>query len=69
LKNYIKEQNLKWLNVSDLYNNTNFRNFYDIFSTPVIYLLDAEKRILAKRLDTEKVRDFIQHHSKEKKSD
>ena len=68
-KNYIKEQNLKWLNVSDLYNNTNFRNFYDIFSTPVIYLLDAEKRILAKRLDTEKVRDFIQHHSKEKKSD
>jgi len=68
-KNYIKEQHLKWLNVSDLYNNTGFRNYYDIYSTPVIYLLDAEKRILAKRLDTEKVRDFIEHHSKEKKSD
>ncbi len=68
-KNYIKEHKLKWLNVSDLYNNTNFRNFYDIYSTPVIYLLDAEKRILAKRLDTEKVRDFIEHLSKEKKPD
>lgn len=68
-KNYIKEQKLKWVNVSDLYNNTNFRNYYDIYSTPVIYLLDAEKRILAKRLDTEKVRDFIEHHSKEKKTE
>ncbi len=68
-KNYIKEHKLKWLNVSDLYNNTNFRNFYDIYSTPVIYLLDAEKRILAKRLDTEKVRDFIEHISKEEKTE
>jgi thiol-disulfide isomerase/thioredoxin len=66
-KNYIKENHLKWLNVSDLYNNTNFRSYYDIYSTPVIYLLDAEKRILAKRLDTEKIRDFIEHHSKDKK--
>jgi len=68
-KNYIKEHNLKWINVSDLYNNTNFRNFYDIYSTPVIYLLDAEKRILAKRLDTEKVKDFIEHSLKEKKTE
>lgn len=63
-KKYIREHNFKWIDVSDLYNNTNFRNYYDIYSTPVIYLLDAEKRILAKRLDTEKVRDFISHHMK-----
>ncbi len=68
-KNYIKEHKLNWINVSDLYNKTNFRNYYDIYSTPVIYLLDAEKRILAKRLDTEKVKDFIEHNLKEKKSE
>jgi thiol-disulfide isomerase/thioredoxin len=63
-KNYVKEHNLKWINVSDLYNNTHFRNYYDIYSTPVIYLLDDKKRIIAKRLDTEKLRDFIDNYRK-----
>jgi peroxiredoxin len=64
-KKFIREHKLKWINVSDLYNNTNFRNYYDIYSTPVIYLLDADKKIIAKRLDTEKVRNFIEHREKE----
>jgi thiol-disulfide isomerase/thioredoxin len=66
-KNYIKDHNLKWINVSDLYNNTKFRNYYDIYSTPVIYLLDDKKRIIAKRLDTEKLRDFIDNYKKMQK--
>jgi len=68
-KNYIKDNNLKWINVSDLYNNTHFRDFYDIYSTPVIYLLDDKKRIIAKRLDTEKIADFIEHDQKTTKPD
>jgi peroxiredoxin len=67
-KNFIKKNNLKWINVSDLYNNTKFRDFYDIYSTPVVYLLDEDKKIIAKRLDTEKVRDFINNLQKENKS-
>lgn len=66
-KKFIKDNKLKWINVSDLYNNTNFRNYYDIYSTPVIYLLDDKKRIIAKRLDTEKVRDFIANEEKRNK--
>ncbi len=58
-KKYIHDNKLDWINVSDLYNQTNFRNYYDIYSTPVIYLLDDRKRIIAKRLDTEKVNGFI----------
>ena len=49
-------------------NNTNFRNYYDIYSTPVIYLLDEQKRIIAKRLDTDKVRDFIENEEKKEKA-
>jgi hypothetical protein len=59
-KNYIRDNKLDWVNVSDLYNQTSFRNFYDIYSTPVIYLLDDRKRIIAKRLDTDKLSDFIE---------
>jgi len=58
-KKYIHDNKLDWVNVSDLYNQTNFRNFYDIYSTPVIYLLDEKKRIIAKRLDTEKLSGFL----------
>lgn len=66
-KKFIRDNKLKWINVSDLYNNTNFRNYYDIYSTPVIYLLDDQKRIIAKRLDTDKIRDFISNSMKDKK--
>ena len=49
-KKYIKTHNLTWLNVSDSPDNPNnikdfplnFRNNYDVFSTPKIYLLDKE---------------------------
>jgi thiol-disulfide isomerase/thioredoxin len=65
-KKFLVEKKLHWINVSDLYNQTNFRSFYDIYSTPVIYLLDEKKNIIAKRLDTEKIRDFIENEEKKK---
>lgn len=59
-KKYVAENKLKWINVSDLYNNTKFRKLYDIYSTPVIYLLNEKKEIVAKRLSVEQVADFIE---------
>lgn len=65
-KKFIRDNKLDWINVSDLYNQTNFRSYYDIYSTPVIYLLDEQKHIIAKRLDTDKIRDFIENDTKKK---
>lgn len=59
-KKYVRDNKLKWLNVSDLYNNTKYRKLYDIYSTPVIYLLNEKKEIVAKRLSVEQVEDFIE---------
>jgi peroxiredoxin len=50
-KQFINDHKLKWINVTDLYEQTRFRDYYDIYSTPVIYLLDEQKKIIAKRLD------------------
>ncbi|TAE77470.1 MAG: DUF5106 domain-containing protein, partial [Bacteroidetes bacterium] len=58
-KKFVLENKLKWINVSDLYNNTKFRKLYDIYSTPVIYLLNEKKEIIAKRLSVEQVEEFI----------
>jgi peroxiredoxin/prefoldin subunit 5 len=50
-KEFIREHKLNWVNVNDLYEQSRFRDYYDIQTTPVIYLLDEKKKIVAKRLD------------------
>ncbi len=36
-----------------------YRQAYDIFQTPLLYLLDADKRIVAKRLDLPQINELI----------
>ncbi len=59
-KKYIIEHKLNWINVMDMQNITGFHSIYDIFSTPVIYLLDENKVILAKRLSVEQLEGFLE---------
>lgn len=56
---YINEHKFFWINVYDSEHNSNFRSFYDIYSTPVIYLLDKDKKIIAKRISSESLDDFL----------
>ncbi len=56
---YINKENLKWINVIDIYNISEFRKYYDIKSTPVILLLDKNKKILAKKLDGTTLDEFL----------
>ncbi|MEM7040879.1 MAG: hypothetical protein AAF570_28205, partial [Bacteroidota bacterium] len=48
-----------WINLYDPKNRTNFRIFYDIYSTPVIYLLDENKHIKAKRLGVDDLENYL----------
>jgi peroxiredoxin len=59
-KDYIKEKKLPWINVWDPNHESNFRRHYDVYSTPVVYLLNKDKKIIAKRLTIEQVKDFIE---------
>ena len=43
----------------DPYQTTNFRVLYDIYSTPTPYILDKDKKIIAKRIDPETIADFL----------
>lgn len=49
-----------WINVWDPYNLTNFRFFYNIYSTPTIYLLDENKKIIAKRIGHETLKNILE---------
>jgi thiol-disulfide isomerase/thioredoxin len=59
-KKYIRDHKLPWFNVHDPNHESNFRKFYDVYSTPVIYLLGKDKKIIAKRLSVEQVKEFIE---------
>lgn len=56
---YINKHNLNWINVWDPTFSSNFRNLYDIYSTPVMYVLDADKRIIAKRISYETLKKLL----------
>jgi len=50
-----------WTNVWDPSVTSNFHSLYDVFSTPVIYILDPTKHIIAKRLDVDSALKFLNH--------
>jgi len=65
----INEYNLhEWTNVWDPTLTSNFRVLYDVYSTPVIYILDKTKHIVAKRIDVDTAVKFIKEDMKRKKS-
>ena len=66
-KKFIEEHNYMddhWINAWDPHQLTNFRVYYDVYSTPVIYVLDKDKYIVAKRLDVEILKRFLEGNIK-----
>jgi len=62
-KNSIKKRKMTWINVDGPRTLTgDYHEQYDIISTPVIYLLDRKKEIIAKRIPADKVGVFIENY-------
>jgi hypothetical protein len=67
-RKYIIENKLDWMNIYDGVHINNIKEKFDIYSTPVIYMLDKGKKIKAKRIGTEQVRDIVKQMEKEYKA-
>lgn len=64
MKEYIKVNDTKWVNVNGFYSMTpDFRELYDVRTSPVMYLLDRQKKIIAKRVLTEQMKQIIEEMS------
>ena len=61
---YTTKNKYDWINVYDPTNASFFRHYYDIFSTPAIYMLDKDKKIIAKRIGAETVEKILQENIK-----
>ncbi|MDY0264905.1 MAG: DUF5106 domain-containing protein [Sulfurospirillum cavolei] len=68
-KNYIVENKLNWVNVNGMKSMTeDFHDLYDIYGTPVIYVLNKERKIIAKRIKAEQIPLVIEHNQKSRQS-
>jgi thiol-disulfide isomerase/thioredoxin len=63
---YIKDNNLTWINGWDPKRITNFDYYFNVQSTPSIYILDKNKVIIAKKLSVENIDSFIENWRKYK---
>lgn len=62
---FIRSKNIRqWLNVRDSKTHTDFKVTYDIYATPVLYVLDKNKIIIAKRIGYENLDDFLTQYEK-----
>ena len=58
---FVTDQKLEWVNLGDPDLKSNFRYEFDLRSTPRIFVLDKDRKIIAKRLDVSQVVDFLKH--------
>jgi len=64
---FVNEHQLyDWMNVWNPY-DFGYKKIYDIRSTPMIYILDKDKKIIGKRLEPKQIEEFIDNLIKQKK--
>ncbi len=64
-KKAIREKKVPGINVNGTRSATeDFHDLYDIYGTPVIYVLDKDKNIIAKRIGADKLEGFIDNYEK-----
>ena len=68
IKKFAKEFNLQFPIYYDPQYLNNYHQVYDIYSTPTTFLLDKNKKIIAKRLGVEQIEGFLEGYSKGQQS-
>ena len=70
MKKYIKEKGMHFVNVNGPRAYTNdYHELYNVFSTPIVVVLDKNKKIIAKRLQSEQLAEFIENYIKFKEEE
>lgn len=61
-KKYIREHKLDWINVGGEKANLDYVMTFDIMATPVIYVFDDKKRIIAKNIPIENLKELFERY-------
>jgi peroxiredoxin len=59
---YVSKNSLTdWINVWDPLNENDFRQAYSVYTVPQLYLLDKNKKIIGRRLDSVALSQMLNH--------
>lgn len=65
MKNFIRTYDTgRMTNLHDPDRKYDFFHRYDVYSTPTLYILDEQKRIIARRIPVEDLNNFLAHYEK-----
>jgi len=65
-KQTIIERQMPWINVGGNHMNIDYRQVYDVVTTPVLFVLDREKKIIVKKIGVDELENFIRHYDEGK---
>ena len=60
LKYNSQQKNFPWIDCCDTKNNSRYREYYYIVSTPVLYIIDRQKIIINKVVGEDRITDIVQ---------
>ncbi len=63
-KQMIRSMGLNWINVNGTNSNLDWFNIYDAHSTPAVYVLDKNKKIVLKKVGGESIEDYLKIEGK-----
>jgi thiol-disulfide isomerase/thioredoxin len=61
---YIEDNKLTWINGWDPKRASHFDYYYNVQSTPTVYILDRNKKIIAKKLAVEDIQSYLENYRK-----
>jgi thiol-disulfide isomerase/thioredoxin len=65
MRSYIKEMNMRWITVNGPRTYVGpYQDLYDANTTPTLYVLDNQKKIIGKKIPAEKLEDFLTQYEK-----
>jgi len=56
---FLKKNDIHWTNVNGLFANYDWREYFDIEKTPVVYILDKQNKILAKNISIDNIKQIM----------
>ncbi|MEG1499288.1 MAG: thioredoxin-like domain-containing protein [Bacteroidales bacterium] len=60
-KKYIQDHGFDWINLNGKTATVDYNDLWDIQTTPTVYIIDRQKRIVTKRIDSEYAENFIKN--------
>ena len=68
-KKWLREHPYSWINVANIKNKESFQVKYNVDQTPMIFILDKNKKIIGKKIGVDQVKEIIMHQIDMEKSE